>query len=64
MAVVDRCMRLTLGTELQAVIPVIDAALRDFLSRLKVLIQGISSQLILERDLLPRLETQKLCCGL
>lgn len=35
MAVLDRCMRLTLGTELQAVIPVIDTALRDFLSRLK-----------------------------
>lgn len=36
MAVVDRCMRLTLGTELQAVVPVIDTALRDFLTRLKV----------------------------
>ncbi len=35
-AAVNRCMRLTLGTELQTVTPAIDSALRDFLARLKV----------------------------
>ena len=62
MAVVDRCMRLTLGTELQAVIPVIDASLRDFLTRLKVKTLNMSSQLLAERDLALEVEQLVVDC--
>lgn len=37
-ATLDRCIRLTQGTELPNVVPLIDTALQDFLARLKVII--------------------------
>ena len=35
-ASIDRCLRLTQGTEIQAVVRIIDLTLKDFLTRLKV----------------------------